>query len=173
MQKFNFIEYMRDCAIRLKDIQHSDNSPRFFRISGIRQLEELLSSLPDASTPALMVENNTDGRVGDLSQSDNFLDIPYHVFYIIAKATFNDHDSIQNAKINTKEIGFKILGRMLSDRRNRLHGLIMVDMKSISYQTVGPIGDHCFGTMFSFNIANLAGLAYDKNEWLEPVENVN
>lgn len=166
MEKFDFIPYMRDCALRLKSIQHSASAPRFFRISGLRQLEELLSSLPEASTPALMVENNTDGRVGDFSVSDNFLDIPYHVFYVISKANFNDHEAIENAKKNTKAIGFKILGRMLRDRNSGLHGLIMVDMKSISYQTVGPIGDNCYGTMFSFNIANAAGIKFIAEDWL-------
>jgi len=166
MEKFEFIEYMLDCAIRLKVIGHLDSQQRFFRISGISQLEELLSSLPSASTPALLVENNTDGRVGDTARSDNFLDTPYYVFYVIMKAPFNNHDKMQEAKEKSKQIGFKILSRMLHDRRNYQNGLIMFDFSSVSYQSIGPVGDNCFGTMFSFSVANQADLAFKNDDWL-------
>ena len=166
MDQFDFIGYMRDCAVRLTDIRHDELQPRFFRISGISQLEELLSSLPQAHTPALLVENNTDGRVGDANRSDNFLDIPYHVFYVILKASINDHDAIQQAKRESKRIGFKILGRMLHDRRHYAHGLVMLNFDSIAYQSVGPLGDHCYGTMFSFTVSNGADLGYHEADWL-------
>lgn len=170
MEKFEFIKYMLDCAVRLKDIGHTDTKQRFFRISGISQLEELLSSLPNASSPALLVENNTDGRVGDNARSDNFLDTPYYIFYVIEKAPFNDHNKMQAAKENSKNIGFKILSRMLNDRRHYRNGLIMFDFSSITYQSVGPIGDNCFGTMFSFSVANPADLVYSNDDWLPQIQ---
>ena len=165
MEKFDFVTYMRDCAVRLKDISHSPSQQRFFRVSGISQLEELLANLPDASTPALLVENNTDGRITDPGPADNFLDIPYFVFYVIEKAPFNDFDRIEQAKAETKAIGLKILARMLHDRRHYRNGLIMLRFDNIPYQSIGPIGDNCFGTMFSFTVHNPMAATYTANDW--------
>lgn len=161
---------MRDCATRLKDILHTPDNPKFFRISGLSQLEELLASLPDASTPALLVENNTDGRLSDPSGSDNFLDIPYFVFYVIDKAPFGDFDRVEGVKRSTKAIGQKIISRMLQDRRNYANGLVMLRFDNVPYQSVGPIGDNCYGTMFTFTVINTAPAAFDKKEWLEDEE---
>ncbi len=166
MEKFDFIPYMRECAIRLKDIMHTESQPRFFRISGISQLEELLANLPDASSPALLVENNEQGRLADPGPSDNFLDIPYFAFYIIEKAPFNDFDHIEEIKANTKAIGLKIFARMLHDRRHVRNGLIMLKFDSVPYQSIGPIGDNCFGTMFSFTVMNVVDTRYTPLDWL-------
>jgi len=167
MDRFDFIAYMRDCATRLRDILHTPETPRFFRISGLSQLEELLSSLPDASTPALMVENNHDGRLSDPSGSDSFLDIPYFVFYVIDKAPFGDFDRMEEVKRSTKSIGQKIISRMLQDRRNYANGLVMLRFDNVPYQTVGPIGDNCYGTMFSFTVINPVPADYKEVDWLE------
>lgn len=166
MEKFDFIPYMLDCAERLKDIRHSASEPRFFRISGISQLEEMLANLPDVSTPALLVENNSEGRLTDPGPSDNFLDIPYFVFYVIDKAPINDFDRIEQIKASTKAIGLKIFARMLADRRNYRNGLIMLKFDNVPYQSIGPIGDNCFGTMFSFTVQNNVDTRYSASDWL-------
>lgn len=166
MEKFDFITYMLDCAVRLKDIQHTEENQRFFRISGISQLEELLANLPDVSVPALMVENNEQGRFSDPGPSDNFLDIPYFAFFVIDKAPFNDFDQIEAVKSKTKAIGLKILSRMLNDRRHYRKGLVMLKFDSVPYQSIGPIGDNCFGTMFSFTVQNMANTRHNPEDWL-------
>ena len=166
MEKFDFISYMRDCAVRLKDIQHTNETPRFFRISGISQLEELLANLPDASSPALMVENNIEGRFSDPGPSDNFLDTPYYTFYVIGKVSFNDFDEIEQVKKNTKEIAEKIVARMLKDRRNYRNGLVMLRFDNVPYQNIGPIGDQCYGTMISFTVINTSNSRYNASDWL-------
>ena len=170
MEKFDFVKYMEDCAVRLKDILHTADNPRFFRISGISQLEELLANLPDASWPALMVENNMEGRFSDPGPSDNFLDMPYYTFYVIGKAPFNDFDVIQEVKENTKEIAEKIIARMLHDRRNYRNGLVMLRFDNVPYQNIGPIGDQCYGTMISFTVINNCNSQYIQADWLPEKE---
>lgn len=172
METFDFIAYMRDCAIRLRDILHTPETPRFFRISGLSQLEELLSSLPEAHFPALLVENNADGRMADPARSDNYVDIPYYVFYVLDKAPFGDFDRIEQVKASTKRTGQKIFARMLHDRANYANGLVMLRFDQVPYQSVGPLGDGCYGTMFSFSVVNPAPLKHDALDWLEDaVEN--
>lgn len=170
MEKFDFIPYMKDCAVRLIDILHSEDSPRFFRVSGITQLEELLANLPDAAFPALLAENNMEGRFSDPGPSDNFLDIPFYTFYVIDKAPFNDFDEIEKAKKTTKGIGEKIISRMLHDRRNHRNGLVMLRFDNVPYQNIGPIGDHCFGTMISFTIVNRLNPKCLACDWLPEEE---
>lgn len=161
---FDFITYMADCATRLKDIGHSESAPRFFRASGITQLEELLSSLPDAQFPAMVVHNNEDGVLGD-SRADNFHDTAYYAFYIVDRVEFNDHDARQDVIAASKATALKILAKMLRDRRYNLNGLTQLNFGNIPYQTIGPIGDNCYGVMFTFTVTNPANVIYDEDEW--------
>lgn len=161
---FNFITYMADCATRLRDIGHSATSPRFFRASGLAQLEELLTNLPDAVFPAMVVHNNEEGVLGD-SRSDNYHDTPYYAFYIVDRVPISDHDAREQAIAASKAIGLKIFARMLRDRRNNLNGLTQLNFGNVPYQTIGPIGDNCFGVMFTFTVTNPALITYNADDW--------
>lgn len=164
---FEFKTYMLDTAVKLKAIGHTDNHPKFFRVSGIGQLDELLSSLSKAQFPALIVEENHDGVLADRAPSDNYLDTPYFVFYVVQHAAFEDHDAREAAKLNCKQLGFKIIGRMLRHKRRALFGLTFLNFRNINYQTIGPIGDNCYGTMFSFTVTDTADIAYIADDWEE------
>jgi len=164
---FDFITYMRDCATRMKDIGHTDATPRFFRVSGIGQLDEMLSSLSQMQFPALLVHNNHDGSIGDRSTSNNYLDTPYYVFYVVEHAPLDDFDAHETVKANCKAIGLKILARMVRNKRDMLYGLTFLDFRNITYQTIGPIGDNCYGTMFSFTVSDTANLVYNASDWDE------
>jgi len=159
--------YMLDCATRLKDIGHTEEVPKFARISGLTQLEEFLSNISKLQFPALLVHNNHEGRLGDPGRSDNYLDSPYFVFYVVKHAEYDNHDAQQEAKESCKNIGFKIIARMLRDKRNPVSnaGLMFLDFSNIPYQTIGPIGDNCFGVMFSFTVADTANITYNADDW--------
>jgi hypothetical protein len=165
MDRFDFIAYMRDCAVRLKGFGHSDSQQRFFRITGLTQLEELLFNLPDASFPALMVENNQNGTLTDRSPSDNYVDIPYYSFMVAAKADFNDHDQIEAAKVLCKSLGLKIISRMVHDKRRMAVGLTFLNVSGIAYNTFGPVADKIYGVSFSFTVPDLAEINYDPLHW--------
>lgn len=164
---FNFLAYMLDCATRLKAIGHDDYTKRFFRCSGIAGLEELLNSITDVSGRVLVVHNNQEGSVGDQVHSDNFLDSPYYVFYVLERvADYNDFDAEELAKENCKTTGFKILARMIREKRLGLNGLSFLDFSSIPYQNVGPVGINFHGVMFSFTVTyGNDKLIYNTNDW--------
>lgn len=166
MERFDFQEYMLACAEQLKEIRHTEEERKFFRITGLSQLEELLFNLPDATFPAMMVDNNQNGNLTDKSPSDNVVDIPYYSFMIIDKAEFNDHDLVEAAKENCKALGLKIISRMIRDKRTMQNGLVFLDVSSISYTTFGPIGDNTYGVSFSFTVPWQADVSYDSNDWL-------
>lgn len=156
---------MQQCAQELKDIRHSESQMRFFRVSGLTRLEELLFNLPEASFPAVIVENNQNGSLGDRSPSDNFIDIPYYEFSVIQRTEFNDHDAIESAKEQCKAIGMKIISRMIRDKRYMANGLTFLDVNSINYLTFGPIADHTFGVSFAFTVRDQADVTYNATDW--------
>ena len=167
MSSFNFMGYMEDCARRLKAIGHNDKIRKFFRCSGIAELEELLNQVTDVTGRVLVVHNNQEGTVGDVNRSDNFMDSPYYVFYVLEKVNdYNDFTAEELAKENCKATGFKILARMIRDKRMGLLGLSFLDFTSIPYQNVGPVGINFHGVMFSFTITDGdTRLLYNKDDW--------
>jgi hypothetical protein len=164
---FDFITYMYDCAARLKDIEHSESNPKFFRISGLNQLDEVLGSLSEINFPALLVHDNTEGTIADQSVSNNYLDSPYYVFYVIEHADVGNYQAQQEAKTNCKALGLKILSRMLRDKIHTHNGLTFLQFTNIPYQSIGPVGDNCFGVMFSFTVPDTANLTYNTDDWRE------
>ena len=86
---------------------------------------------------------------------------------MIEKAPFNDFERVEEVKRSTKSIGQKIISRMLHDRRNYANGLVMLRFDNVPYQSVGPIGDNCYGTMFTFTVINPVQASFDEKDWLE------
>jgi hypothetical protein len=165
MEKFDFIEYMLACARELKDVLHSETQQRFFRVTGVTQMEELLFNLPDASYPAIMVENNRNGTLSDRSPSDNYMDMPYYSFMVIDKAGFNDHDLVESAKEKCKAIGMKVISRMVRDKRLMTNGLTFLNVSGIAYTTFGPVADNTYGVSFSFTVPDRAEIGYTPSDW--------
>lgn len=166
MEKFDFIAYMLDCATRLKDIQHTEANPKFFKISGLAGLEEYMQRLSEAQYPAIMVHDNQDGNMGDQGRSDNFLDNPYYVFYVVARPEFGNAGSSEAIKKQCKAIALKIIGRMRRDKRSYANGLQFLNFASIPYQTIGPVGDGAYGIMVSFTVTDQLGSTYNADDWL-------
>ncbi|MFA6400882.1 MAG: hypothetical protein WCX31_04545 [Salinivirgaceae bacterium] len=164
MIQFDFITYMEDVAIKLKDIGHNEFNKRFFRISGIAGLEELIGELPDAQYPALMVVENNEGRISD-NLGDNFVDTPSYEFYIVTNYEFADHGARAAAKKQCKTIGQKILAKMLHDSRQRLHGLDLMQFGNIPYFPVGPFGDRAISVYFRFDVNQSSGMVYNAADW--------
>jgi hypothetical protein len=162
---FNFITYMRSCAETLKDIGHTEQTPKFFRISGLLELDEVLSNLSDMGFPAMLVHDNTEGVIADRAPSDNYLDTPYYVFYIVQHVSYADHDAQELAKAQCKTIALKILARMLRDKKRGKNGLTFLQFNNIPYQGIGPIGDNCHGVMFTFQVPDSANLIYNADDW--------
>lgn len=165
---FNFHSYMLECATRLKDIGHTDASPKFFKVNTIIGLEELLNNIGIANYPALVIQTSIRGRIGDENRSNNFLDNPFYTWYIITKPLQQDFsaEQLRQAKNNAKAIGFKILAKMRHDRIRQLNGLHFMRFLSVPYQEVGPLGVGSYGVMFNFEVPDSNQLPHNEDDWL-------
>ena len=170
---FDFITYMRTVATKLKDIGHSENKPCFYRMSGIASLEEVLAKLTHGQFPAIVVEDSLEGRLLD-QLSDNIMDREYYVFYIFDRVEFLNHDAREATKRKLRTIARKVKSRMLRDHRTDIdwessHGLRNLEINSLSYRNVGPVGDNLIGLAVSFTILENPGLAYNPDDWNDSV----
>lgn len=160
---YNHKTYMLDCATRLKAIGHTEAAPKFFRYSSLGHLDELLSSMNDIEFPALGIPDNQDGSLGNAA--DNAVDTPQYDFCIIKHVDYEDHDARETAKAECKAIGLKIIARLRYDARKMQNGLTFLRFSNVPYQTIGPIGDNCFGVLFSIQVADTANVIYVAADW--------
>ena len=160
---------MLDCAVRLKELQHTETNPCFFKVNTIIGLEELLNNIGVAHYPALIIQTSVRGRIGDETRSNNFLDNPFYTFFVIGAPLHGnfDADQLRLDKEKTKAIGFKILAKMRHDRYRQLHGLHFMKFLSVPYQEVGPMGAGSYGVMFSFEVPHSNQLPHNPHDWNE------
>ena len=169
---FKIVDYMLDCATRLKSIGHTQYDPRFFRCSSIANLEELLHT-GMAGSPCVVVTDSPEGRLED-ADSDNVQDRQYYSFAVFAHVDAGDFSKREGAIQLTKAVAFKILGKMKRDKKGENScsfgifrvGLRNLEIGSVSYTTVGPFGDNFWGTDVSFTILNKPDLLYNAEDWL-------
>jgi hypothetical protein len=162
---YDHITYMEDCATRLKDLGHTAEVPKFFRVSSLTQLDEVLANLTTMGQTVLIVHDNTEGSIGDRNISNNYLDSPYYLFYIMKHVALDDFDAKANAKKECKAIAIKIISKMLVDKSRSRSGLLFLDFTNIPYQGIGPVGDNYYGIMVSFTVADNAELIYNADDW--------
>lgn len=166
---FKPYEYFKTLAEQHKEILHTDNNCRIFRISGIAGIEELLGQQTDMEFPAVLVEVNDDGTIGDESQSDNYLDKPSHPFFIIDRAEPGDDDALEASRQRTKRIGFEFIARMRHERYGTddpKNPLLFLDFSNIPYQTIGPFGDSITGCMFTLRFNQVSDyFKYNSEKW--------
>lgn len=173
MTEFNYVDYMQMLATANKLLHHDpEGEKHFYRVSGLINLDELLQGLNAAAFPALFVVDSPEGRLVD-RDSSNLLDTQYFYFFVLQKADIDDAASRETAISDSKTIIKQLLSRMFRDKtaeqRNPLvvpaYGIKNLNRDSISYKTVGPIGDSCYGMWCSFTLINYAGISYSAAEW--------
>jgi hypothetical protein len=166
---FNFIEYFRDIAEKLTDIQHTESQPRFHRVSGIASIEELMTNMGHTTGFQLLVEDNYNGRFAN-NLSENWLNYRLYTFYILKQAAVTNADELEDERAECMDIACKIIAKLkydhLTDHRAQTnYGLRNLDNAGIRYQSVGPLGDHYYGILISFNLLEPAHLVYDPADY--------
>jgi len=162
---FDAVTYFRTAATKLLDIEHSEEEQHFFRIRSLAGMDELLNTLGTASFPALLVHDTIDGAIGDFANTDSFMDEPQIIFYVLNKADITDQSSVDTAIRGAHAIGNKIIAMMLKHKHQDKHGLQFLDVGNIPYQSVGPIGDYCYGMMYIISVTEHIELIVDTDDW--------
>lgn len=166
---FDFLTYMEDVATNLKAISHSASNKRFFKVSGIDKLEELLMGLTKVKDNILVIEDNLEGKYGENATS--LLDNMYYTFYTATWARSDDAAAIAQAKVTAKSLKKKILAKMSRDKRldqqgvKQDKGLRNFDRASVYYRAIGPLANGFYGVMVNFIIAENPELTYNVSDW--------
>ncbi len=166
---FNFTEYMRRLSGQFTEIAHSPGDKRFYRLSGIRSLEEVLTNLLSARVPAIGVDDNFEGRFIS-NQSDAFFDRQHYVFYVFGKVDLLDHNQREMQKRKTKEIALKFVSRIIADHKSDFSlqtrfGLRHLDTASFSYRTIGPLAEGLIAVAVSFVVDSAIHHKINPLEW--------
>jgi len=173
---FDYITYMRNVAINMKAIAHqtTGNGKKFYRVSGLSSMEEVLSNLTDTNMyPAILVNDLEMGRIADEGPANNYLEKQTHIFYVVGYADLNDFAAKEKSLSDLKAIVHKIIGKMIHDSNADYKpltvrtGMRNLDRRSFFYQVVTGIGPFCHGYMVSFEIQPSvnAELKYNEDEW--------
>lgn len=163
--EFDFIEYMREIAETLKQIQHSEQDKHFTRVSSITELSEFLVTMKSAKGYQLIVIDNLAGRFMD-RRSDNLLIQPYYSFYLLKQVPRENYDEKETAIKDCTAVCKKILSKMFYDKRNSLNGLLNLDRDSITYNQAGPFGHNWHGLNVNFTILDYPDISYNEDDWL-------
>jgi len=168
---FDFIPYFKTLSEQHKLIRHSETDKRFYIISGVNQLEELLSN-PKTRYPVVLVNDDDSGRLMD-NQGDSVWDKRPYSFYV-----FDNFKNIMDIKERNQKksicrsIGFDMISKMMLDKKNEMKGLVKgtglrnLDISSITYFMVGPLLDNLIGMEFFFAIDEKPNLKFNPEQWL-------
>lgn len=169
---YDNVAYIELCAAKLKAIRHTAAKPRFHIMNGLANLDQLLQNLHHADTGFhLLASGNIDGAIG--YSSDNPTDRQMNQFYALKRVDVNNYNDIATAKKECKALAQKVIGKMLYDcyLANTTpadpHGLKNLEVRSFSYQTVGPLADNFFGIEVTFDVFNKTDLVFVANDWDE------
>lgn len=174
MKQFEFVNYMKEVATRLKSIGHTDDNPHFFKVASLFHLDQLFENLNSAGFPALCVVDAPEGRLID-NESSNLLDLQYYYFFVINKAEIDNASSREAAITSSLMIVKQILSKMFRDKmaeqRNPFYanaaGLKNLNRDNVSYRAVGPIADNCHGMWCSFTLTSGSDFKYNSDDWNE------
>jgi hypothetical protein len=172
MPDFDFTGYMRDVAINLKDIGHIENddaNKRFYRVSSLTAIEEIITSLSILNEFVLVVEDNAEGGLMD---ANSIMDRQICSWFLLKKVELNDAEAREQAKKQCKATMIKILKRLrrdyISDNKGETNiGLRNAEFDRWTYTTFGPILDNCIGIHVAFTNPNTLNTVYDGNDWLD------
>lgn len=173
--RFDIVTFMENVAAWLTLIGHSSTNKRFFRISGIQALEEVLQNLGEIKRdhPILIVEDEIEGDYSD-ALSDNIRDMRNFMFYIVKPGASQDMNSRETIIRECEEIRKQIMAFMFREQKKAAatnadtYGLRNLNRASITYFSVGPIGDACFGMACGFQINDSTAVSFDESLWNIP-----
>jgi uncharacterized protein YerC len=124
--------------------------------------------------PALILNSVT--GVFDAPNLDNKLDRISGGFLVIDNVPevddfFNEMITLQQMK----QLGSDIIARMLYDKLKcetlAVKAIPGFDIRTVSYEMMGPLFDNCFGFNFTFKLITTVNLDYDPEKW-DPAKSI-
>lgn len=169
-----YVALLRDLATRHQKIKHTPEVPRFARVVvsidpfqkqvDLAEMAEtqLGRNFQPGSTTQMLVVESCHTQYLD-NGGDNKQRRRSGAFYVFQQVeTAKDQDEIEAAIDATEETGEQILAAVLHSLAGQVK--VRIDEKSITSDTIGPIGDGTwYGTRFDFDFTTpaTAALAYN------------
>lgn len=172
MAKLDFTAYMETLATSLKDVGHvpgDKKQKRFYRVSSLQALEELITGLTNINEINIVVEDNREGDFletkGQYVQDDMLCS-----FLIIKRVKLLDMSERNQVLDDCEAVYRKILAKIrydhLTDQAMETNtGLRDFDINSIHYFTFGPVLNNSFGLHCSFRVGQNADIKYNSEDW--------
>lgn len=155
-----FITYMRNIAVQLKDIGHTQNDERYFHVKSIFETEAIQNKVKNLPASVILISESPEGLLDDFG-SDNVSDIKRAAFILLKKGEPNMlNDSIHD---EVHAIAKKIFGRMRKDSREKtIHHFKL----NVDYQKIGPTLGSRYGYRYEFEWGmSITDLKYNSNDW--------
>ncbi len=146
---FNLYEYIETIRTDVPAIGKA------YPVTSIVQIESLLSDLRNTPPVAALVRESPSGQ---LNFDERRLDTSYESFYVMCKASVNDHASRMLAKRQAKAIGIQLIDRMRSDKPGYGSPFYGFRPANVQYDEIGPLGKNYFGYHFTFTVDQGFGL---------------
>lgn len=157
---FDPITYFQTIQTQLKELT---GDHRFFRVTGLSHMEEILTNLRKAVYPVMCVDDSQDGIV--IEAGGGYYDSRYYSVFILSKVKIHD-DADRNTKMATcRAIFFKILSRMVHESAEFGNGMVYLHPDMIKYDEVGYLADDLFGIHFGFTVETPQNLEYVSSDW--------
>lgn len=119
------------------------------RITGLRELEEVLEDIRAIQYPLILCEDKGDGF---LSFEDHNLDNGYYSFYLVSKAKVESSESRTETQSLCMALAKKVFKQMMKDACNFKDPAYGFDRSRIDYMRVGPLVNNFYGYSFSYII---------------------
>ncbi len=156
-----FVTYMRNIAINLKDIGHTDEDERYFHVRSIFEPDAIQSKIKNLTGQIILISEAPEGMFDDF-QADNISDIKRAAFVLLKKSepNINDHSIYEEVH----RIAKKIFAKMRKDRReNTIHHFRL----NVEYQKIGPTINSRYGYRYEFEWGMcINDIKYNSNDWL-------
>lgn len=159
--------YFEAIATSLKDIANSGAGNHFTKVTSFRAMEGFLAERLNLKGYQLVYMDYLRGKFID-NKSDNILNQRFYTFFVLKNAPDSLYDGKGDAAINDcLAVSRKIISKMRNDRRNYANLMERVDVGSISFEQVGPVGQGWYGVNVSFfMIDNPGDIIYDATDWI-------
>lgn len=158
---FDFVKYLEAVRDNFVEFQ-TETGKKLSRVSSIAGLEEFLQTLArNSKNLHIVAVVQPDGVLQDAGKTDNYADVPYYRFYIVGHGKLFDADQKADLVESCKQVGLKVIGKMLKDKQTRKNGLENMAFSRIPYQGIGPFGNNYYGVEFSFTVSASADLQID------------
>lgn len=151
---FNFADYIKNLASQHPLILHAQGSKRFYRMSSLDALEEVLTNLLTAKTPAIGINDTLEGRVID-HDADRKIDRQLYTFYVFGRSPLFDHSERKRVTLECKDIAIDFVNKIITDHLSDFslsssNGLRHLDVNSFTYRTLGNLPDGLLAIIVSF-----------------------